>query len=126
MLKINFKNEDPCLVYNLTSPWQLGSSLGFRETRVRSHPIVDIAIDMAIAITCRYLTRPPEMAVLLLYEHLLLDQHLLHLHSILMTDLPTYRVGQKVCSDMSCKNLRNFLINPNLNPDPTSAGDCSN
>ena len=83
-LKINFKNEDPCLVYNLTSPWQLGSILGFRETRVRSHTIAAIAISIAIAIStaCRYLTRPPKMAVLLLCVHLLLDQHLLHLHSI--------------------------------------------
>ena len=93
---------------------------------MRSHTIAAIAIDIAVAITCRYLIRPPKMAVLLLYVHLLLDQHLLHLHSIHMTDLPTYWVGPKVCSDMSWKNPRNFLTNPNLNPDPTSAGDCSN
>ena len=100
MLKINFKNEDPCLVYNLISPRQFGSILGFRETWVRSHTIAAIAIDIAVAITCKYLIGPPKMAVLLLYVHLLLDQHLLHLHSIHMTDLPTYWVGQKVCSDM--------------------------
>ena len=84
MLKINFKNEDPCLVYNLTSPWQLGGILGFREMRVRSHTIAAIAISIAIAIStaCSYLTRPPKMAVLLLCVHLLPDQHLLHLHSI--------------------------------------------
>ena len=48
ILKINFKNEDPCFIYNLTSPLQLGSILGFGKTGVRSHTI-------AASYRCRYL-----------------------------------------------------------------------
>lgn len=49
ILKINFKNEDPRLIYNLTSPLQLGSILGFGKTGVRSHTI-------AASYRCRYLS----------------------------------------------------------------------
>ena len=58
----------------------------------------------------RYIVRPLKIGILLLSDHFLLDQYLLHLHPTHMTDLSTYLSKVPANDDFSFKSGFSILV----------------